>query len=152
MIGAPHIIELSFIIFLLYWLVGGVFFAIVSLFRASKIRKAQFSCLFTLSSLLGAVAASFVGIQIGGQAIDQCLRQTEGYFASLAAVISCGVLPLTFATLIGLLLLLVVGLFLLFVSRSKNQSWVDERAPEDTPLPGVQVPIDVTEQAVSKEV
>jgi NAD/NADP transhydrogenase beta subunit len=140
MILGPHIIELSIILFLLYWLVGGVFFAIIALFRSSKIRKAQFSCLFTLASIGWAVAATIVGTQIGGRAIRQCLRQADGYFSSLASVISCGVLPLTFAALVGFLGLIFMGLLLLVLSRSRNQSWVDERAPDERPLPGVQAP------------
>lgn len=141
MIIAPHITELSMILFFVYWIVGGVFFAIITLFRTSKIRKAQFSCLFTLTSLACAIAASLAGTQIGGRAIRRCLIQTDGYFDSLAAVISCGVLPLTFSALIGLLALIIVGIFFLLISRSRNQSWVDERHPEDPPLPGVQAPV-----------
>ncbi len=151
MIVAPHIVELSIILFLVYWLVGGVFFAIIALFRASKIRKAQFSCLFTLTSLACAVAASIAGTQLGGRAIHQCLRQADGYFSSLAAVISCGVLPLTFSALIGMLVLIIAGLFFLLISRSRNQSWVDERNPEDSPLPGVQAPIEQTDELTPKQ-
>ncbi|MBT4857211.1 hypothetical protein HON52_03420 [Candidatus Uhrbacteria bacterium] len=137
----PHVIELSIILFFLYWLAGGVFFAIITLFRSSKVRKAQFSCLFTLASVAVAVTAVIFGTNLGGRAIGQCLRESDGYFSSLAAVISCGVLPITFSALIGFAVLIILGAFLLFISRSRNQSWVDERAPDASPLPGVVTPV-----------
>ena len=141
MISIPHLVEVSIILFLLFWLVGGVFFAIIALFRPAKLRKAQFSCLFSLSSLVLAIVAALFGTQLGAQEIEMCLMQADGYFASLAAVISCGVLPLTLVSLLAFMGLIALGFFFLLVSRSRNASWVDERGPEDAPLPGVQAPI-----------
>jgi len=144
MIVAPHLLELSIILFFLYWLVGGVLFAIIALLRPSKIRKAQFSCLFTLACGGSAVGAAFVGTSIAQRPIARCLERTDGYFDSLAAVISCGVLPLTLAAIVGFIVLILVGLLLMLLSLSKNQSWIDERGPEERPMPGVQAPVDST--------
>ena len=144
MMPTPHLIELSIILFLLYWLVGGVLFAIVGLLRPAKIRKAQFSCLFTLTSMLTAVGAAFVGTSIADRPIARCLERADGYLDSLAAVISCGVLPLTFSALVGFLLLILLGAVLMLLSLSKNQSWIDERSPEEPPMPGVQAPVEST--------
>lgn len=144
MIVAPHIVELSIILFLFYWLVGGVLFAIVGLLRPIKIRKAQFSCLFTLSSLLVAIGAAFSGTAIAGRPIARCLERADGYFDSLAAVISCGVLPLSLATFVGFILLILLGSLLMLLSLSKNQSWIDERSPEEPPMPGVITPVEST--------
>ena len=56
------VILLSIFWFLAYWVLGGVFFAVITILRLGKIRMVRFSCLFTILALLLGVSASYFGI------------------------------------------------------------------------------------------
>ncbi|MFH1631917.1 MAG: hypothetical protein ABIA47_02750 [bacterium] len=111
--------------FPIYWIFGGVFFATVAIFKIIKLRKARFSCLFTVLTAGAAYAAARAGMMYGERQITECLEQADGFFNAIASVIACGVLELSLAGLVGFLLLLVAGFAALFVSRSGNGSWID---------------------------
>lgn len=114
--------------FPIYWIVGGVFFAVYSLTHASKIRKARFSCLFTLACLIVAYGAAQTGLRHGHAAIDECLVKAQDHFEALAAVFACGAISIFAAAGGGLVVLLAIGFILHYISRAKNQSWVDSDA------------------------
>ncbi len=48
--------------FIIYWILGGVVFALVAAARSTHMRKARFSCLFTLGSAAAAYGAAVVGL------------------------------------------------------------------------------------------
>lgn len=111
--------------FVIYWILGGVFFAIVAISRTMKLRKARFSSLFTLTSLFAAFGAALAGLHYGHGQIEGCLAEAEDYFDSLAAVYGCGVLELFATAGLGFIGLLIIGSFLMYICRPKNDSWID---------------------------
>lgn len=121
----PYSWTLALTWFVIFWLVGGVFFAIISVMRTAKLRKAHFSCLFTLSTLLAACGAAYGGLYLGQGQIETCMVEAQDYFDALAAVYGCGVLELFAAAGLAFLALVFVGFILLFICRPKNDSWVD---------------------------
>lgn len=44
--------------FIVYWILGGVFFSIIAATQLMHLKKTQFSCLFTIGSAVAAYAAS----------------------------------------------------------------------------------------------
>lgn len=128
-------IPVGIVWFVLYWIIGGIIFSIAALFRVAKLRKAQFSCLFTLASLGCAYGATYTGFLFGQKEINVCLSQARDIFEQLASVFACGILPMVFMGSAWFLGLLLLGSILLFISRAKNQSWVDEKLDESCPEP-----------------
>lgn len=59
--------------FLIYWIAGGMMFAIVALTRLLKLKKAQFSCLFTFASLAAAYGAAATGLMMTTPAAARCV-------------------------------------------------------------------------------
>lgn len=125
--------------FIIYWIVGGVIFSIAALFRIAKIRKAQFSCLFTLASIGCAFGATYTALIIGEKEIHVCLGEAQDIFGQFASVIACGVFPLMIMGAIWFAGLLFIGSILLYLSRAQNQSWVDEKLEEVIPEPISQI-------------
>jgi len=117
--------------FLIFWLVGGVLFSIIALFRSSKIKKTQFSCLFTLLCAGCAYGAAHTGMMMGAEEINVCLEKAVGWTESFSAIIACGVFAMMISGLAWFILLFVGGSLLLLLSRSKNQSWIDGKVEED---------------------
>lgn len=111
--------------FPVYWVFGGVLFAIISLFRMTKMRKAQFSCLFSLSSIFIAFGAGYGGVKLGEGQVQACIEPNITFFDTLSAVIGCGVLEIFAAGAIGFGALILVGLFLMIITKARNQSWMD---------------------------
>ncbi len=111
--------------FPIYWIFGGVFFATVTFLKVIKLRKVRFSCLFTLSSLATAFAASYLGMRIGAGEINVCLESASGFLDRISAIIGCGILSLFLSGAIGFIVLIGIGLIILVISRAANQSWID---------------------------
>lgn len=111
--------------FPVYWFVGGVFFAVMALFRMTKMRKARFSCLFTITSIITAIGASYGGIRLGEGQVEACAEPNLNFLDMLSSVIGCGILELSIAGLIGFGALIMIGLFLMLITKASNQSWID---------------------------
>lgn len=121
------VIVLTIFWFIIFWLIGGVIFAIIALMRTSKLRKARFSCLFTLACAGAAYGAAWSGLTLGEGAIAECLQKNDSFFEELAAVYGCGVLEISFSALLWFVGLFLVGFLLLLVSHTANQSWTDAK-------------------------
>lgn len=121
------IVALTIFWFILFWLVGGVFFAIVALLRIIKLRKTRFSCLFTLACGGAAYGAAWSGLTLGEGSIAECLQNSDSFFDQLAAVYGCGVLEISFSALLWFVGLIIAGFLLLLISRGANKSWTDVR-------------------------
>lgn len=121
-----YFLPLSVFWFFIFWLVGGVLFAIIALFRTTKLKKAQFSCVFTLWCLFCAIGAAHTGLLMGNDEIEICLQKAQGFVESFSAVIACGVYSMMITGAAWFILLFAGGLLLLLLSRAKNQSWVHE--------------------------
>lgn len=129
------LIPVAFVWFVLYWILGGIIFSIAALFRVAKLRKAQFSCLFTLASMGCAYGATHTAYLLGQREITTCLVQAQDLFEELASVIACGIFSIVLMGALWFIGLLAIGSVLLFLSRAKNQSWVDEKYEEKQPEP-----------------
>lgn len=127
------LIPVGVVWFILYWIVGGIIFSIAALFKVAKLRKAQFSCLFTLASIGCAYGATHTAYIFGRREIESCLLQANDIFEQLASVMACGMLSIVAMGAVWFVGLLALGSILLFLSRARNQSWVDEKLDESTP-------------------
>lgn len=58
--------------FILYWILGGILFAVVALTRLLRIKKAQFSCLFTFASAAAAYGAATTGLMMAPPSVIRC--------------------------------------------------------------------------------
>ncbi len=108
---------LAFFWFLLYWILGGVAFALLLLLRLSRIRKVRFGCLFTLYALAVAVTAAYGGVRYSHEAIGQCLAEADNRAQVVTAIFGCGGIGIIGAFVLGASAILFGGLFLLLISR-----------------------------------
>ena len=111
--------------FPIYWIIGSVVFATITIIQVVKLRKARFSCLFTILSAATAFAAAYAGLYYGQSQISVCLADAPDFFGALASVFACGVYSVFAAAGIGFVALILLGFIIYYISRAKNQSWVD---------------------------
>ena len=122
------------VLFLAYWILGGALFVSIGYIRHMSIRKARFGCLFTLSALVSAVGASYTGYILGESQIVSCLEGAEGLIDEISGVLGCGAISFGLMAIGWFFLLGALGVFALIVSRSFNQSWMDDDPEEDANL------------------
>lgn len=109
--------------FIIYWILGGVVFALVAAARSTHMRKAQFSCLFTLGSAAAAYGAAAIGLLLlrprGPRCPEEFLLQ-KGFMAAerigLQDVLFCDAKAIMIAGGLCFALLLAVGVVALLVS------------------------------------
>src|SRR3990167_9163867 len=104
--------------FLVYWVLGGVFFALVTLWRLGRVRKVRFSCLFSLWALACGIGASWYGVRYSERAITECLALAANKAESITAIFGCGFVGIFGAFVLGLAALVLGGLFLIAISTS----------------------------------
>lgn len=109
-------------------------FAAFSFIRNNKFHKARFGCLYTLLSVLCAIGATYSTSVIGRDEIQSCLNDSTDIFGDLASFVGCGILSLSLMIVAWFGVLIIFGGISLFLSRAKNQSWMDEEFEEDTAL------------------
>jgi len=114
--------------FVVYWILGGVFFAIVSATRFMNTRKALFSCLFTVGSVAAAYGASVVGLLLarphGARCPESLITPGIGQLGKSAVfqdVLFCDFNTLLVSGGLFFVLLLTVGMVALLVSRVEKQ-------------------------------
>ena len=56
------LLALSSLWFIVYWILGGVVFSIIAATKSIHMKKARFSCLFTLGAVAAAFGAAYTGI------------------------------------------------------------------------------------------
>lgn len=117
-------ILLGILWFLVFWIFGGVFFAVLTLIRLGRIRKVRFSCLFTCWALLCAAAAAYYGVHVAEQPITQCLEEAVTRSETVSAVFVCGFWGIFGVGAGAFAALLSGGLGIFFVSRSGSKEWV----------------------------
>lgn len=128
-------IFLSIVWFLVYWILGGVFFAVVALLRLGRVRKVRFSCLFTLWAAVIAVGVAFRGLEYSESEIAACLGKAVSKAETVTAVFGCGFSGVLGAFLIGALALTVGGFLIFAVSHNKSKPWIvldGEESGEET--------------------
>ncbi len=119
------LLVLTLLWFVLFWIVGGVLFAIVGLVRFLRLNKNRFSCLFTIMSLVTAFGASWMGL-LAAQAGDTtgCLSHTNdlsGLAAFIPSLYTCSLQAVLSAAILWFLFLLAAGIVLLFISRAPDR-------------------------------
>ncbi len=117
-------ILLSILWFLVYWILGGVFFAIMTVVRLGRLRKVRFSCLFSILALVLGIGAAYVGLQGSKEAVRDCLINAQGNAEKLVAVLGCGFASIFGTFLLGALLLTIGGFLVMAISKSKTKPWI----------------------------
>ena len=127
---------LSILWFLVYWILGGVFFAVIAILRLGRVRKVRFSCLFTIWALVIAVGVSFKGLEFSEQAILSCTQEATTKAEIMTAVFGCGAMGIFGAFLLGALALTLGGFLIFAVSRTKSKPWIvfDQENEQESPI------------------
>jgi len=120
---------LTILWFLFYWVFGGVFFTVIAVIRLGRIKKARFSCLYTILSAFGGYAAALLGVYWAEDSINRCLAQATDMTEQFAAVFACGIVGILSAMLIVAAFLVFGGFIMMRLSRSKEPRWFDK--PDD---------------------
>lgn len=122
---------LAVIWFLFYWIVGGIFFACLALLKLMRLRKARFSCLFSLTAALCAAGAAWISALWLERSAAGCFdgggwwsgfQNTSDHM--LFENISCGWFQLLCSVTVGFILLILIGFGLLKFSSWKDRSWL----------------------------
>ena len=116
---------IALIWFLVYWVLGGVFFPVMALLRLVTIRKVRFSCLFTILALGCASGAAWGGIRLADEAVSHCLVDSETKAEAITAIFGCGFVGIFSAFLLGLIVLVSIGSILLRISTTETRPWIN---------------------------
>ena len=130
----PEISSFAIILFilwsLLYWLFGGIFFSIIAAFNIRRIHKVQFTCLFSISSIIAGAFAGWAGLQIAASDLRTCTNGYEQIHRIWIEQFACGILGIVVAGIIGFVLMMIAGYAVFKFSRNKGGLWI-ERSEED---------------------
>jgi hypothetical protein len=126
-------IILSILWFLMYWVLGGVFFAVITIIRLGRLRKLRFSCLFSLLALVVGVASAYFGILGSQDAVSDCLATSVTRAEKVTAVFGCGFASILGAFLLGALALTIGGFIIMLLSKSKTKPWITLEPEMDGP-------------------
>lgn len=116
---------LALIWFLAYWVLGGVFFAVMAVLRFGSVRKVRFSCLFTILALGSAAGAAWGGLVMAADAVNACLLTSETKAEAVTAIFGCGFVGIFSAFGLGLAVIIGVGSLLLKISTTKTKPWIN---------------------------
>lgn len=124
---------LTILWFFVYWILGGVFFAVMALLRLGRVRKVRFSCLFTFLAAGCAFGSSYFGVHYAKTAIQSCLVDSVSKAQTKIAIIGCGFGGIMGAFLIGTIILTLGGFLIMSISKSKAKPWIilDEEEPTE---------------------
>lgn len=134
---SSFLIVLSILWFLVYWILGGVFFAVVTVMRLGRLRKVRFSCLFSLLALALGAGTAYLGVRGSQEAVSECLAHAVTSAEKVTAVFGCGAASIFGTFLLGALVLTAGGFLIMAVSKSKSPPWIvldhDEMQEESPP-------------------
>ena len=128
---------LSIVWFVLYWILGGVFFAVIAIIRLGRVRKVRFSCLFTVLALTCGIGAAQFGMKYAQDSIRVCEISATRKAQQLISTIGCGLGEIIGTFLIGVIVLILIGFVLMELSKSKTKPWIvldheqEEKEEED---------------------
>lgn len=119
--------------FLVYWILGGVFFAVMAVLRLGAVRKVRFSCLFSILALGCASGAAWGGLTMADAAVTECLIAAETKAEAITAIFGCGFVGIFSAFFVGLIVLIGIGSLLLVLSTAKTRPWIvlEEKNQDD---------------------
>ena len=114
--------------FVVYWILGGVVFAIIASTRFIHTRKAVFSCVFTGGSVLAAYGAAVLGLLLARPDGARCPARVtaDGVFYDVATVrlqdvLMCDAQSIMMAGGLFFALLLALGMVALLVARVEKR-------------------------------
>ena len=118
-------IFLGILWFLVYWILGGVFFAVITIIKLGRVRKVRFSCLFSLLALGCGFGASWFGLKYAHESIVTCTLESVTKTESIISIFGCGFAGIFGAFLIGAFVLMAGGFLLVLISRTKTKPWIE---------------------------
>ena len=114
--------------FVVYWILGGVVFAIIAATRFIHTRKAVFSCVFTGGSVFAAYGAAVLGLMLARPNGARCSAPmaTDGAFHDVATVglqevLVCDAQSIMMAGGLFFAMLLALGMVALLVARVEKR-------------------------------
>lgn len=116
----PFTFFLSLLWFLSYWILGGVFFALVALARLGRVRRVTFSCLFTLLALACGLGAAWTGMRLAENQVGRCLQLAQTRAEAVSAVFGCGFIGIFGAFLLGAGIVVLGGFLIMALSSTKE--------------------------------
>ncbi|OHB20621.1 MAG: hypothetical protein A3J67_02840 [Parcubacteria group bacterium RIFCSPHIGHO2_02_FULL_48_10b] len=122
---------ISVVWFLIYWIFGGVFFALLAILRFGNVRKLRFSCLFSLLAAGVGIASAWYGIRYSEQTITECLASAENRAQVITAIFGCGFVGVVGAFIIGILVIVLGGLIIMFISKTNSKPWISMDGEEE---------------------
>ncbi len=111
---------LAMLWFVIYWLVGGVIFAVVAFSRLIHLKKAQFSCIFVVLSGLAAYGAAWMAVVSATGNHRACFAKIVGIYDALPAMFACATRETVFSGLLWFVFLMTLGIGLMFISQSAD--------------------------------
>ncbi|MBI5793560.1 hypothetical protein HZA87_00520 [Candidatus Uhrbacteria bacterium] len=127
------VILLTIFWFLVYWVLGGVFFAVVAILRLGRIRMVRFSCLFTLLALVLGASAAYFGVARSQTDVLSCLSDAQTKAETVMAVFGCGFASIFGVFLVGAAILTLGGFLIMAISKSKTKPWIILEEPQEEP-------------------
>lgn len=118
--GDSSLLALFAFWFIVYWVIGGVIFALISLTQVMRIRNGRFGCLFTILSAGFAYGAAWMGLAAAKTASPTCFARLTQWDAILQAFVRCGGKSIGSAALLWGGLLLACGLVIMVISRTSS--------------------------------
>jgi hypothetical protein len=119
------VILLALIFSLVYWIAGGVFFALMALLRLGRVRKVRFSCLFSLLAFACGIGAAVEGVKYSRTSLDACLVSATTKAQTLVALFGCGLAGILGTFLLGAGVLVLGGFLIMAVSKTSTKRWVN---------------------------
>jgi len=127
-----YLVLLTLLWFLFYWIVGGALFSLVAVFRVGRLKKAQFSCLFSLGTLMIAVGAALFGLRWGSISSYECIQTSLSNIEGFVGFFGCSVVALMMSFIAGAVVVLLWGTLSLLLSPARLGA---HRDPKDRDRP-----------------
>ncbi len=121
---------LTLIWFLLYWILGGVVFAVLTILRLGRVRKVQFSCLFSWLAAAVALIVARLGMRSASKDVLECLVGANSRAEQITAIFGCGFVGIFGWFAAGLAVVLGAGYLLLALSKTETRSWTSPKGDE----------------------
>ena len=118
------ILFLSLLWFLIFWVLGGVFFGLMTLLQLGRIRKLRFSCLFTLLAGACAFLAAYFGVGSVDRTVTKCLQASSSRAEMIASVFGCGFTGIIGFFFIGSAIVFVGGFIIMLLSKNRSKPWI----------------------------
>ena len=118
------VVPIGFLWFLVYWIFGGVFFALVAILRLGRLRKVRFSCLFSFWTFFCGVGAAWLGIKLGEESIQTCYFLAETRAESITAIFGCGFAGVFGMFMLGAAAVILGGFAFMSISKNKSKAWI----------------------------